>query len=442
MIAFLYCLFFLFFSQTVFANPPALYFDPGAIHETCGVNRLPVAEEEWKFDLNISPFYQHASGARDPYGKKVPLGDRLGKWGMLPLLWGDLDAAPKEFNATNYAILYTLSLQGSDVGGGLSVDEEGFSGELDTDGFYSVPIDYEKKGLRFEMNTSMKSGFGLRIKSGVVDYKQTPTFIDASTIDNVGDDAYVYNFLQNTLMTDTMRSTLLETELGFNLDNCGSVAFEDTLVQFHWTNKFECENGDGQVEIIPYFAAGFWLPTGKRKDPDKLFALPTGHDGFWGVALEAAVSFNFPKTVLFNFGGSLTLFETKSQCLRVPNSKYQSVLYPFKAEMRRTMGPAWNINFSMHAYDVMDNLSVHFDYLFNKHERDSITLKNCSDARRDAFLPEKLECDSMWKSHTMQLGFLYEVSPCLSLGITGQTHISGIKVYKTHTVMGNMKFVF
>lgn len=443
MITVLLCLAFLFVSQVTFADPAALYFDPGMMHEMYGVNRLPTEQEDWKFSLHLSPFYQHATGARDDRGKKVPIGDRLGKWAMLPILWGDMNAAPKAFTITNYATLYTLSYNSTNVGGGYSMSESGFEGDLDTDGDWSVPIEYEKKGLRFELDASMMSGFGFTIKGGIVDYRQTPTFINASTI-TAADNVYVHRFLTETLMTQTTREALLVTDLGYNLDPYETTAFEDTFFQFYWSNRFELEDKKGVhvATVSPYFGLGVWVPTGKKKDEDKAFSLPSGHDGFWGITLEGAINFEFPKTVLFNFGGSVTLFESKTQCLRVPNHKYQSSFYPFKAKVRRTLGPSWNINCTMHANDILDGLSVYLEYLYSKHERDTITIKDCDDVRRNSFLPQKLEQESIWRSQMVQLGFEYEMSPNLSFGACGQTHISGARVYKTHTIMGTMKFSF
>jgi hypothetical protein len=441
MVTIFLCLAFLFTCQAAFADPAALYFDPGATHGMYGVNRLPAKEEEWSFDLHLSPFYQHETGARDKDGNKVPLGDRTGHWKMLPILWGNMDAAPKEFTEANYATLYTLSLKGSDVGGGFSVDEDGYEGAQDTDGDWSVPGDYEKKGLRLELDVSMSHGFGLMIKTGIVDFRRTGTFLDLTT--ETGN-TYVDAYFQDTLMTDTTRESLLETDLGLDLSNYDTVAFEDTFVQLFWSNRFELENSKGShvVTVAPYFGAGVWIPTGKKKDQDKAFSMPTGHDGFWGFNLEAAVSLDFPKTVLFNFGGGITFFESKSQCLRVPNHKYQRTVFPFKVNARRTFGTSWNVNFSGLARNVYENFNVYFEYLYSKHENDTLTLTECDDTRAEAFVPKVYEEESLWKSHTAQLGFEYVVSPNLSVGACAQTHISGIRVFKTHTIMGNIKFTF
>jgi len=469
---------FLLISQVAVADPAVVYFDPGMTHEMYGVNRLPTEPVNWTFDLHLSPFYQHSTGARNKCGLKVPLGDRLGHWEMFPLLWGDTSAAPKEFNETNYPNYYSLTEKILDLGDGTAATEEGFEGDKDYDGDYSVTVSYEKKGLRFEFDIAMKAGFGMTVKSGIVDYYQKPFFRNASTVQR---GSTLGDFVWDTLMTDTMRHALLECELGLDTDMYSTVAFEDTFVQLYWSQPFKCEDkkGDHIVTIHPYLGAGVWIPTGKKKDQGRAFSMPTGHDGFWGASLEVAINFEFPNTVLFNVGGSMTFFETKTQCMRVPNHRYQAGVYPFKTNVSRRYGTGWNVNCSLHAYDIMDNLSVYFDYLYSKHEQDDIRILDCegcidcsgsescsggicgcsggscsggacsvgcsslcSTADTSAFLPCKLEKDSLWKSHMIQLGFEYEVCNNLSFGVSGQTHISGMRVYKTHTIMGTIKLVF
>jgi hypothetical protein len=421
------------------ADPAALFYDPGMTHGVFGINRYPTESEDWEFDINLSPFYQHATGARDKTGKKVPLGDRLGRWDMLAILFGDMDAAPtsKPFNATNYSTLFTTSYKAHAAG----ITESSFNGIKQADGAYSVEIDYEKVGFRFELDAALTAGFGLTIKSGVVDYKQTPTFTDKSV---AAAGTALGDFLNDTLMTQTTREAIA-SDLGLNLDRYQTTAFEDTFAQLYWSNRFKLKNEEREhiVTVVPYIGVGVWIPTGKKKNQDRAFSLPTGHDGFWGLMLEGAINFNFPGTVLVNFGAGITFFETKTLCgQRVPNHKDQFGIIPWKAKIKRQFGPAWNFTASVIGEKIIDELSVYFDYLYCKHERDSITIKEETTARNELFLPKKMEEESLWKSQMIQLGFNYQITPNLSFGAAGQTHISGRRVYKTHTVLGTITFTF
>ncbi len=433
----LFLLIFLIYPNNCLSDPAAAYFDPGMTHGVYGVNRYPTEKEDWALDLHLSPFYQHASGARDKDGNKVPVGDRLGRLDMFTLFWGDANAMPKAFTQANYDIFYTLSY---DIKENLGIDESSYEGELDKDGNYSIPVTYEKKGFRLEADLAIKSGFGLTIKSGFVEYRQTPTFTDVS--EATGD---LNTFLTTTFMTPTTRSALIENELGLSLAPYQTVAFEDTFIQLYWSTPFELDDNEGNhiVTVHPYLGAGVWIPTGKKKNQDKAFSLPTGHDGFWGASLEGAINFDFPDTVLINIGGSVTFFGTKSLSgYRTPNHKYQHAYYPWKAKIKRRFGTAWNINLSLMSKNIVPDLDVFIDYLYSKHEKDSITINESDSDKKAAFIPQTLEDESLWKSQMLQLGFDYHVTPNLSIGMTGQTHISGTRVYKTHTVMGTLTFTF
>ena len=438
----LYSLFLMIsFISCCVAEPAALYFDPAITHNMLGVNRYPVKQKDWTFDLHLSPFFQHATGARDRDGKKVPEGDRLGRWEMLALFWeGDnekatTEASPKTFNSTNYSTLYTLSQDLAAIG----VTDVSYGGRVDKDGDFSVAIDYEKLGLRGELNVAMASGFGLAIKGGIVDFKQTPSFTDVST----STDEEVVAFLADLMFTTTRQKVF--NEIGLNVDRYETMVFEDTFVKLCWSNafKFDDEEGNHVVSVIPYLGAGVWIPTGKKKDQDKAFSLPSGHDGFWGITLDGALNFQFPGTVLINIGAGAAFYETKTlHNYRAPSHKYQYGIYPWKTSIRKTLGPAWNFNVSLYAKDIVDKISVYFDYLYSEHERDTITIVDSDSTRKALFIPSKLEEESAWKSQTIQLGFNYQLSPNLAFGFTGQAHLSGVRVYKTHTIMGTVTFTF
>jgi hypothetical protein len=443
-LAFFVALFFVIL-KTCAADPAAVFYDPGMMHSVFGINRYPTELEDWTIDLSISPFYQHASGARDKDGNKVPTGDRLGRWEMFPIWWGDSNlAAPTSsvFNATNYPTVHNLWRFSESV---LGITEATFSddtnnGTLTYDGAYSVEVDYEKVGIRLEFDSALASGFGLTIKMGVVDYKQTPTFTNMKKSPS----GNLETFVDDHLMTPTTLAGIA-SDLSLGIDRYQTTAFEDTFAQLYWSNRFRYNDQEGNhiVSVAPYIGAGVWIPTGKKKNQNEAFSLPTGHDGFWGVMLEGAINLDFPGMVLVNFGVGATFFETKTLSdQRVPTHKDQAGIYPWKAKIKRRFGTSWNLSFSLIARKIIDNLSAYFDYLYCRHERDSITMQEATSTRNGYFLPKKMEEESSWRSQMIQLGFDYKITPNLSLGAAGQTHISGFRVYKTHTVLGSITFTF
>jgi len=435
-------------TQFCFSDPAVVYYDPGMTHAVTGLNRYPSGKKDWTFNFNFSPFFQHASGARDKDGNKVPIGDRLGRWEILGIFWDDngtdsnpFPAAPADnpVNDANYHYLYTLSHDLVKHG----VRQSGDEGPTDATADYSVDIEYEKIGVRSELDFEMAGGFGLTVKGGLVEYKQTPTFTDKSI---ATDDEMFDMFLTRSLMSHEVgRQGLIETDLGLSLARYETMVFEDTHAELYWSNpyKLDDEHGNHTVTVAPYLSAGLWIPTGKKKNQNAAFSLPSGHDGFWGLSFKGAINFDFPGTVLVNIGGGATFFETKTLSgQRVPNHESQRSIYPWKARIRKTYGPGINFNFSLRSENIMDYLSVYFDYIYAKHEKDTITMKETDSSRNSYFIPSMLEEDSFWKSQMIQLGFQYQITPDLAFGACGQTHISGVKVFKTHTIMGTITLAF
>lgn len=425
----------------IFADPAAIFSDPGMTHVVFGIDRFPTEKENWKFDLSFSPFYQHSTGARDKNGNKVPEGDRLGLWQTLPILvsTASTNAAPvcKPYTEQNYKTLYKLRNAANVVITDCMITC------TNTDGAYSVDIDYEKMGMRFCLDAALSGGFGLSIKTGAADYKQTPTFRDKTNYEDA--DSTPVKYLQDNSVMLQCTQAELATELGYSLERYQTTAFEDTFAELYWSNGFIFNDKDGNkvVKVSPYIGAGVWIPTGKKYNQDRFFSLPSGQDGFWGLTLEGALNFDFPGTILVNFGGGITVFETKTLCSqRVPNHPRQVGFIPWKAKIRKEPGPAWNFSFSIIGKKIVDNLNVYFDYLYCRHERDSICMKEDDCSRNQLFYPKVLEENSVWRSQMFQLGFNYEITPNLAFGVAGQTHISGFRVYKTHTILGSVTFTF
>lgn len=434
----------LFVLITLFSHlhpaPSANYYDPVPFYDSFGVNRFSNNNDEWSIDLKLSPFYQHATGARNKEGEKVPEGDRIGRWEMFGIIWDSGNAAPtdKPFNETNYPRIYELKTDAENK----NITSDTSELDIDYDGDWSVRIDNEKLGIRGGINIAMSSGFGFALKGGFAEYKQTPTFEDVS-IHGTGDDV-LGKFLREDLMT---YYTLFEfaKELDLNIYRKSTTVFEDMYAQAYWSQTFQFNDYDGNhvVSVSPYLSTGIWLPSGKKKNQDQQFTLPSGHDGFWGVAFEGAINLDFPETVLVNIGAGISFFETKIESnYRIPTNKYQAGMIPWKGRVRRRLGPAWNLNASFLARNFIDKLSATFEYVYARHERDTITMQESDSSRNSLFLPSLLESWSAWQAQTAYLGFNYQVTPNLAIGASGQTHLSGIHVYKTHTIMGTLTFTF
>ena len=452
--------------------PSAMYFDPSMLHSEKGIERFVEPGKGRRFNFKLSPFHQHSSGARNRDGKKVPLGDRTGRWEMLGLLFGS-SAAPESkplFPSVSLADMPTNAevaaayvnypnfvnwLWGYVAGHASLVQPRAYPQDLDPEqsddgssdiaGDYYVWANYEKNGIRGEFSFLMGSGFGMTIKCGAVDYKHTPTFFEAKDPGLSASWNAMHVYLTNTVMTYYTRKYILDEELGLNTERYSATAFEDILIKMYWSKlcEFKDEYGDLVVNLSPYFSVGLWIPTGKKKDPNKFFSLPTGNDGFLGASVEGALHFDFPGKMAINLGGGITFFQTKTLSdQRVPSHRWQRTIYPWKAKIQKRPGTSWNVNASLVAKEIVESLSVYFDFVYSKHEQDSIKMKESSASRNAFFYPDMLEKDSLWVDQSISLGFDYKLTPELAFGLCLQNHISGKRVFRNSTVMGTLTFNF
>lgn len=126
--------------------------------------------------LSISPFFQNACGGKDQCGAKVPLGDLNGRWDMIGLLMGPLPQnqtfPPVLANA--FANLFPLQTPGN-------LYDPNIIDPNRTFGFFSVPLKYQKRGLRWEFSGLIWCDMGFMFQGGVVDINQCVQAFDNLT---------------------------------------------------------------------------------------------------------------------------------------------------------------------------------------------------------------------------------------------------------------------
>lgn len=473
----------------VTATPINNYNDTNAVYSPQGSDRFYIKPDEKKTSkgglrLQISPFYQHAGRARNGAGRSVPMGERLGKWNMTGLFFGQA-AAPVPITNASYPILHnvftTYFKSGSGIHDGtnditptspelqnLAKEDTydldvnvgslfgGFNGQSDsaTD-TGALGITYEKYGLRGQVAVSFVHGLSLSVKGGLVDYKMSPDFNVGNTLKDWGDlsadDQKAKKVVYDHLFAPAARAKLFG-EIGLDLDGVRKTAMEDMHIQLQWhlPQDFR-ENDDLAVTVIPNLAVGMWLPTGKKKDQDRAFSLDTGNGGFYGFTLEGALAFDFPQLMQTNFGGGAIVSASKDQSgYRVPSAHpdvgviKQQGFYPWKTSVNIKPGLTWFAQASLKSEGFSGDLSLFFDYVYTYHQRDSIKLKETGVARQKAFAPgvKHLENESNWKSQLCNIGLDYRITKNLAFGGLVQGMIGGSRVLKSTLVMGTVTFSF
>ena len=472
----------------VVANPPAnLFYDTAILYDLRGVNPWPDHTQDPGVTFDILPFYQHAKGSKNCRSQKVAKGDRTGRLNMIGLLQGRGPAPEDSFDPT------------TPLGSALDkLDEEGYGPTVDTMhkfdvtdscftgtnllGRYSTGINYERFGLRGQLRFNFGGGFGLTARSGAVCYKQNPCFLDLTLscstsakfdctetnttdiVDPIGalgpecdntdigkdqlagfsaDEGEIIELVRQTLTNPQARCKIAE-QLDIDIKKVSRAAFEDSHIDVHWSGAFSFKNDDDEhvVDVIPYLAAGVWLPSGEEKNRDILFSLPTGNDGFWGYTLEGGLNFEFPETMGIGFGGAVSFFpDSRTRCLRMPSSPQQEVLFPWTTEIKQDMGTTWHVHVDMIARDFLnDRLSFYFQYIYSKHQQDSYETTNPACA--PLFATDKFERQSQWESQVINTAFDYRVTKNLYLGLGYQGLLTGRRIYRFSNLMGTIRFYF
>lgn len=485
----------LIFNNQVLSTPLNNVFDTQPIYTVYGVDHFYNKKNKNKIRFYISPFYQQTSTARDNNGTKVPAGDRLGKWNMFGVFYGP-GGAPTTLNfdtpfvngetfhnlrvaqrqvqtITSQALTNTMADNRYRVGpqnfatgieaGGLT-NEHNFDTDKHPFVFVSVPTNYEKAGVRSQLNFDFCFGLGVSIKGGVVDVKQRPkdfkfetqfqadyTGVGESTSTDIAKKDARDLFCH--FMSPTIRNRIAK-DLEFDLNVFHKVAAEDLHLQVYWhfPIKYYDQSGDVGVTFIPHIALGVWLPTGMKIDHNKAFSVPTGNDGHVGGTFEASLGFDFPilpkgeQTLQFNVGGGILFFGEKNKTnYRFPSSQFQTGMIPWKiALLSKRPGLTWFFNASLQSEFFIEGLSVYLDFIYTKHLPDEFRLKDPNATRNNAFKEgiAKAERESSWKNQQVHGGMDYRLTDKLFLGGAVQAHISGIRVYRSVTLLGSVKVVF
>lgn len=374
-------------------------------------------------------FKQESYTSRDMSTQTAELGDLPCRWSMIPLVYGK---TPKE------AVLPPTLTAARDAlfPGGQGLNDSGNIDPQELYGFFSIPAEYRKRGVRFEWNILFFNDFGLTAQTGFSDICFT---VDKFTNKTVASDADQVK--TKTLTEPNVNQYLMcklkeiTQEIGLNRESFNDCSIEDLRLSLFWRHLYEVNAHTEEwphLMVIPYLVVGASIDTGDEKDPSSAFALPFGNNGHNALGFKAGINFDFTESIEIGAEGGLTnFFKSSFDNYFVPNHECQSGIYPFKTDVE--IKPGHNIHFTgkLHAYHFIDKLSFYFQYLWLNHKKDEITLK-CPDS---AFKPEILEKKSNWKTQMANVGFTYDISPNIALGFLWQAPLSQRGTFRSTTVL-------
>jgi len=429
------------------------------------------AKKHNRVRFSVSPFAQNADRGKtirgqtctlpnpllDPCGNVItdtPLGDLTGRTGMIALLYNNDDIYPNgEEDPENvlppalleaYNVLFPVQPPGCqddcDINPGLN--NQANIDPFQEYGFFSFPIKYRKRGVRFEMAALVAKNFGVRIQTGVSTIRQvreeTLNLTNPSTFDPITPTVTKPNV--EALLMDQL-DTIAE-EIGIDMCDFVQTSLEEVRFNVFWRQAFEI-NKEADSEwakflIIPYVEAGGSASPGKKDSERRFFAAPFGNNTHPSVGFSAGINLDFLETIEIGGEVGYTHFFTKCFFRPVPNNKFQTNLYPFSTNVSVSPGDNWFFGARIAAYHFIDKLSMFFEWYVLDHQKDRICLAHPD----PAFVPEVLECSSSFKVKLGNAGFNYDLSPNIGLGFLWQIPFSQRNAYRSSTLMAGFNVTF
>lgn len=481
----------------VMAVPQNNQYDTQPIYTPFGLDKFYRERDKGEISIHLSPFYQSTNTGRNIEGTKVPLGSMMGDWNMFALSFGEkgtrkmmgnsyfesnADKAFKDLNAifgvapaTADKFEFGITNMLGQNGRGVLIDPkspashpEHFTNDKFPFAYLRVPTRYERVGIRAQLGFDFGFGLGVSVRSGVCSLKHKPkdiTSADDKMVATIADqDTNGYEGGENKNKAKAVYAAILSPEArarvlkDFGLDSrpYQKTDAEDTHMQIYWHMPIEILDQQDELAmlLVPMIGCGAWIPTGKRKDQQKIFAVPTGNDGFYGITVDASFGLEFPvvpkstgESFGIAFGGGAAFFASADvKSMRFATNDLQTVtILPWTADIvSKRPGFVWYLNASIKAEHFLETLSAYLDYVYTQHEKDDYVLKAYPARRQQAFEAgvAAMRGSSMWKNQQVQLGLKYDITPNIALGAAAQAHISGTRVARLVTLLGSMAITF
>jgi hypothetical protein len=414
--------------------------------------------------LSLSGFGQAANSTRAPCGGvlnassptgtcvDLPLGDIDGHWNMLALLFG------QQPHCQTFGPLLTQAFQALFPGYQPGQINDNFSYDIDTCspdlGFhqygsfanFSNYLKYHKYGIRWDFEAQLIGDFGFQFQGGIADITQTLTMrIDltntcsASQVD-CGGSGTPCNYttpITGALVKQYLMDRVDDIARELCLDICSyhAISIEDLYFCLYWRHahevNFKRDPSWSQFLAIPFIRIAGSVPSGKSKDPAVMFSVPFTNNGHPSIDVNAGINLDFTDTVEIGAEFGYSHFFARDVCgLHLPNSTFQSGIFPFQTTANVQPGDSWYGAAKINAYHFLDRLSFWGQWVIIKHKEDTIRLIDCDPAFITANCPT-----SEWSAQFINAAFTYDCSPNVAIGFVWQFPTKWVRAYKSNTVL-------
>lgn len=230
----------------------------------------------------------------------------------------------------------------------------------------------------------------------------------------------------------------LLTHYGINRCPTTSTGVGDLTSMVGWTHNYQETT---TIDYIDYTVmTGFLAPTGKQRDENKLFSLPTGYNGHWGFPLCAMVSVGWYEWV--TVGGYLNslFFVNKDRTMRLKTDPAQNGIIKLACgDVSVHKGPLVNTGIYFKADHVGHGFSVTSAYSFASQTKDQLTPK--SPGFFDRAIINTDSTIAKWNMHTFNFALEYDFTRegkkvGNRIGLFYNLQVAGARTFNTNVTGG------
>jgi len=410
-----------------------------------------------RVSLSLTGFGQAADSARRACGGSVgldpaqptcvdiPIGDLDGRWNMLALLYGPLP------QGQSLGPLLSEAFQVLFPGYQPGQINDNFAYDIDSCytnpsmALFSNALKYRKFGVRWNFEARLIGDFGFQFQGGLADVKQTLTSrVDLTSscsslpVDCNGgstscnDLSFTGAEIKEYLMD--VASDIAQ-ELCIDICSFHTFSVEDLYFCLYWRHaheiNFKRDPSWARFLLTPFIRIAGSAPTGKSKDPAVIFSVPVTNNGHASINANVGINLDFTDTIEIGGEVAYSHFFARDVCnMHLPNSTYQSGIYPFGTNVNVQPGDTWYGAAKLNAYHFIDRLSFWGQWVIVSHTQDTVRLIDCD----PAFITAKCPV-TKWTVQFINAGFNYDCSPNISLGFVWQFPIKWENAYKSNTVL-------
>ena len=183
-------------------------------------------------------------------------------------------------------------------------------------------------------------------------------------------DLYVYNYLTSDIEN-------IAKDLGnLDLSSWNKFGVSDLVCLLSYYYDFK-QMKEHLKNVRLTTRVGLSIPSGSKKDEDKVFSLPMGNDGAWGVPIALAIDLDFIYNIRAGLEFEMFFLSDDERVRRLKTDENQTdFLVLNKGKATKSFGSTWKFNLFLQAQRFFKGLSAMVAYQFLKHDDDKLTAQS------------------------------------------------------------------